>query len=117
MSQPDWPEGADGDVFRQLAYLDFDFSQPHEVEYTVDFSTWPPPAEAEEILSKIFLTVDLFGPEEDDEEEEIEEDNGIAVCTTHGLVTYETVVATMRRADEAMAPFGGKCDSWGVTQS
>jgi len=38
----DWPDDADGGVFRNLAANAFDFSKQYSVDYNVDFDSWPP---------------------------------------------------------------------------
>jgi hypothetical protein len=45
----DWPDDADGGVFRRLAAVGFDFSQDWSVDYNVDFESWPPAEAALEL--------------------------------------------------------------------
>jgi hypothetical protein len=46
----DWPDDADGDVFRRLHTAGFDFSQSRSIDYNVDFKTWPPSEAALDLL-------------------------------------------------------------------
>ena len=102
----DWPDDADGGVFRNLAADDFDFSVQHVVDYNVDFEIWPPPAVALEWLHAHFGELELYAPSEDM--------GGYVQFQMLGRLTYEVVTSTQRRVSTAMAPFGGVCESWGV---
>ena len=103
-----WPNDADGGVFRRLVEHGFDFSKSHTVDYNVDFDVWPPPSEAIAALRSIYGAVELYGPDELGQ--------GYAQFQIHGPVTYETVTSVQRRTSSAVASFGGICESWGVTQ-
>ena len=103
-----WPDDADGGVFRRLVEHGFDFSKSHTVDYNVDFDAWPPPSEAIATLRSIYGAVELYDPDEFGQ--------GYAQFKAHGPVTYEAVTSVQRRTSSAMASFGGICESWGVTQ-
>ena len=105
---PDWPDDADGGVFRRLAEHHFDFSKSHTVDYNIDFINWPPPQQALALLESMYGSVALYEPDE--------HGDGFAQFRVHGRVTYEGVVSVQRSASNAMRPFGGICESWGVTQ-
>lgn len=102
----DWPDDADGGVFRNLAADNFDFSAQHSVDYNVDFESWPPPAVALEWLQTHYGELGLCPPNEDM--------NGYVQFQILGRLTYEGVTSTQRRVSVAMEPFGGVCESWGV---
>ena len=104
----DWPDDADGGVFRRLARHNFDFSRPHSVDYNVDFRRWPPPAEAVTLLKAMYGAVELYEPSE--------HGNGYAQFQVYAPVTYEGVTSVQRTASAAMEAFGGVCESWGVMQ-
>lgn len=101
-----WPDDADGDVFRRLLADDFDFFVPHTVDYNVDFDDWPP---SDEALSRLAQLVGEFEVIEPDEE-----GDGYVCFQVTGLVTYEGVMRVQRETSEALEPFGGVCESWGV---
>jgi Regulator of ribonuclease activity B len=103
-----WPDDADGDVFRRLFEHGFDFSTSHTVDYNIDFDAWPPPSEAIDALRSIYGVVALYEPDDLGQ--------GYAQFQIYGPVTYETVTSVQRRASSVMASFGGICESWGVTQ-
>ncbi len=105
-SIPDWPSDADGDVFRRLAASGFDFSRDWSVDYNVDFENWPPTDCALKLLEFEFGALSLFPPDE----------SGIGYVQFQilGPVTYEHVTSTQQRVTDAMRPFGGVCESWGV---
>ncbi len=60
----DWPDDADGGVFRRLVEHGFDFSKPHSVDYNVDFESWPPVQVAIELLESLYGPVTLYDPDE-----------------------------------------------------
>jgi hypothetical protein len=102
----DWPDDADGGVFRNLAEDNFDFSKPYSVDYNVDFENWPPPAAALEWLRSQYGTLGLYPSDEDG--------SGYVQFQVVDRVTYEGVTSIQRHVSIAMVPFGGVCESWGV---
>ena len=102
----DWPDDADGDVFRRLVANGFDFSKPWSVDYNVDFSNWPPPAKAIEVLTEMYGEVTIYPPED--------HFNGWLLFKCFGRVAYDDVIAVQLRATAAMRPYGGICETWGV---
>jgi len=101
-----WPNDADGDVLRRLQDDGFDFSASHEVDYMVDFDPWPPAPAALAKLEALYGKVELHAPDQDDD--------GYAEVKLQGKLSYETVVGTQRAISDAMQPYGGYCNSWGV---
>lgn len=61
----DWPNDADGDVFRRLVENGFDFSEPHTVDYNVDFDVWPPAQTALDTLRSLFGAIEVIDPDDD----------------------------------------------------
>ena len=104
----DWPDDADGSVFRRLVEHDFDFSKPHSVDYNVDFESWPPAQGAIELLDSLYGPVTLYDPDE--------HGDSYIQFQIHAPVTYEGVTAVQRKVSAAMEPYGGVCESWGVMQ-
>jgi hypothetical protein len=102
----DWPEDADGGVFRRLASDGFDFSRDWTVDYNVDFESWPPADAALDVLRSEYGQLALFPPDGDGE--------GYVQFQVVGPVTYERVTSMQRRVSSEMLPFGGVCESWGV---
>jgi hypothetical protein len=103
-----WPDDADGDVFRRLAAHSFDFSRPYAVDYNVDFKCWPPARAALDLLDARHGPIRVFEPGE--------HGDGYVQFQLHGPLTYEGVISVQRAVSVAMAPFGGVCESWGVMQ-
>ena len=104
----DWPDDADGGVFRHLTEHGFDFSKPHSVDYNIDFDHWPPPEEAIALLESMYGPVSLYDSDE--------HGGGYAQFQVNGPVTYDGVTSVQRTATSAMESFGGVCESWGVLQ-
>lgn len=102
----DWPDDADGGVFRRLAEAGFDFSQEWSVDYNVDFEDWPPAKEALEWLRSAYGRLSLYPLDA--------HGAGYVQFQVVGPVTYESVTSIQRRVSAAMLPFGGVCESWGV---
>jgi len=102
----DWPGDADGDVLRRLAEAGFDFLKSWSVDYNVDFERWPPAQSALDLLAATYGQLGLYPPDE--------HGDGYVQFHVVGVVTYEGVAAVQSRASEAMQPFGGVCESWGV---
>ena len=101
-----WPDDADGDVFRRLAAAGFDFSKSWTVEYNVDFESWPPPNEALDLLCSMYGHLDLYPSDSDGD--------GYVQFQVAGPVTYEGVTSIQHRTSVEMRPFSGVCESWGV---
>jgi len=106
VSQVQWPNDSDGDVFRRLLADGFDFSSSYTVDYNIDFDSWPPDPGAVAWLRETFGSVTIYEPEDGYE--------GYALIREQGLVEYSRVVEVQRLVSDAMAAFGGVCESWGV---
>src|ERR1700734_2389573 len=101
-----WPADADGDVLRRLRDRGFDFSRRYTIDFNIDFDAWPPSQTAIARLKEIHQNVTLFEPEG--------EPTGEVVVQITDLVSYDLVVRTQAAISNAMRPFGGRCDAWGV---
>ena len=96
-----WPNDADGEVLRSLQAGVFDFAKP----CLIDFDNWPPPSAAMSMLSREYPSLKIYEPDG--------ELRGYLQVQVYGLLTYELVTRVQRSISEAMAPFGGRCESWG----
>ena len=101
-----WPNDADGDVFRRLQSRGFDFHREYLVDFDVEFESWPPAAGAIDLLRKEYPSTVVY--------DETDERSGYVQFQVHGRVTYEMVTRVQAMISALMAPFGGKCESWGV---
>ena len=101
-----WPEDANGDVLRRLKEAGFNFSVPHEIEFNVDFTSWPPPQKSISWLRSNYQSVTVYEPDA--------EFRGYALFTVVAPVTYEFVVSTQAQVSNALSPEGGICESWGL---
>ena len=102
----DWPDDADGGVFRNLEADSFDFTKSWTVDYNVDFESWPPAPAALELLQTMYGVLGLYPPDE--------HGDGYVQFQIFGLLSYEVVTSVQRRTSAVMHPFGGVCESWGV---
>lgn len=101
-----WPDDADGDVFRSLEADGCDFSKSYVVDFFVDFEDWPPSEEALAALTAAYTEVAIA----DEEEEEVP----CVIVKIEGVLTYEFVTETQAKISEVAKPFGGVCMDWGV---
>lgn len=109
-----WPNDADGDVFRQLKAHDFDFQQPCVVHFNVDFDDWPPAPDALELLDELYDDVTLIEADEQDLAEGAEA--GYVQIQIEELLSYEFVVELQVQITRQLQAFAARCNSWGVSQ-
>jgi len=101
-----WPNVADGDVLRRMEASGFDFTKPQEIDFMIDFKSWPPDAKAVEILSAKFGDVELFDPDD--------EGAGYALVKVTAKVGYELVMHYQEEISLIMGAYDGWCESWGA---
>ncbi|MEM9965997.1 MAG: ribonuclease E inhibitor RraB [Asticcacaulis sp.] len=100
----DWPNDADGDVFRRLKATGFNFSSATSIDFIVDFETWPPESRAMELLKEAFP------------EAEFDSGEDYLVIILNAKLAYGFVTETQNKISELLSPFNAQCDSWGVLQ-
>ena len=102
-----WPGDADGDVLRRLAVQGFDFAKPHVIDFNIDFANWPPAVDALSVLARTYPGAKLYDPEDDSP--------GYVLVQVTEKLSYDLVIRIQAEISAAMAPFGGNCESWGVS--
>lgn len=100
------PRDVDGEALDKLKENGFDFSKPRLVEFTVDFSSWPPHREAMKRLSRDYPSVAVCRGDGDQD--------GYLEFQVYALVSYELVTNIQSHVTELMAPYNGVCCSWVV---
>ena len=103
-----WPNDADGDVLRRMEQEDFDFSKPHPIDFNVDFDEWPPDSKAVALVKKQYPGTVVHEPKD--------EYGGYLQFQVHDRVSYELVMRIQRQVSALVAPYDGRCESWGVMQ-
>ena len=103
-----WPNNADGDVFRRLERSGFDFAAEHVVDFNIDLVDWPPAPGLIAEIRRRYAEWSQIAPEDDY--------RGYIEIQVRAPVTYEFVISMQRELSELAGPFGGVCESWGVTQ-
>jgi hypothetical protein len=103
-----WPANADGDVFRRLEASGFNFDAEHVVDYNVDFDSWPPPQAALAVLRENYPNAQVHEPED--------RLGGYVQFQERGRLSYRRVIDVQHMITDAMRPYGGVCESWGVMQ-
>jgi len=106
-----WPENADGDVFRKLAAQNFDFDKQYTIDFKVDFSSWPPPASAIESLKAEYPNLKVVDVADGTNSPS---EKGYITLKINDTVNYDLVAETQSKVTRIMKPFGGWCYSWGV---
>lgn len=101
-----WPDDADGDVLRRIQASGFDFKREVEIDFIVDFDTWPPAEEVVRVLRAHYSRVKVHSPDATG--------NGYVRFVVHAALTYELVMQVQSSVSALAAPFGGVCESWGV---
>ena len=107
-----WPQGVDGDVLRLLQGRGFDFNLEHEIEFMIDFESWPlSKIQQAEVLTKLpevsFVETEAHLLEEGDP-------TGYASLKVTSKVTYDFVTKEPKRLSNLFANMKGFCDSWVV---
>lgn len=105
----DWPENKDGELLRRLQRDGINLSQPHTVEFNVDFDHWPPPADVLTLLKEKYGNLKLFEPGFLHEMQE-----GYASLKIVSEVSYDFVINTQREITDEVHCFGGYCNSWAI---
>lgn len=107
-----WPNNADGDVFRRLESDGFDFSKIYEVDFNIDFDHWPLSTKEIDYVKNLYPNSELIEPDLDDEIEGSV--IGYVLININAQLTYEFVVDTQKNITEKMSVIGGVCESWGL---
>ena len=90
-----FPNDVDGDVLRRLEDSGFDFSKKWEIDFNVDFNSWPPSQEALSILEKEYGAIAVFEPDE--------QSSGYVLFNITSIVSYELIMDTQRKASSLMS--------------
>jgi hypothetical protein len=101
-----WPNDADGDVFRRLNAKGFDFSRSHIIDFNVDFDQWPPSKKAISAITNAFPEVRMY--------DDSESGGGYMIFNLSCVLTYELVMETQAKATALVAEYGGRCETWGI---
>ena len=107
-----WPNNSDGDVFRRLKDVGFDFNAEHEIEFNIDFNSWPLKQEVINRILFLYPNCEFVDPDEDDLLAGVE--FGFVQFKVVAKLTYELVVNTQSEATKNVNEFGGICESWGT---
>ncbi len=103
-----WPNNADGDVFRRLNDSNFNFSIKNTIDFNIDFDNWPPQSDVVNRLQKKYSRIKIIEPDD--------EYSGYISFQIHNKLTYNLVIRIQKDISELVKPFGGICESWGVMQ-
>ena len=109
-----WPNDVDGDVFRRLEQHGFDFEKVHEIDFNIDFNSWPLSVETVDYIRSLYSSIEIIEPDEEDIE------NGDTVGYMQFQVvsklTYDLVMDIQKKVTDEVSKYGGWCESWGVMQ-
>ncbi|MBE0368162.1 ribonuclease E inhibitor RraB [Pseudoalteromonas aurantia] len=107
-----WPTDSDADVLRLLEERNFDFSAVHDVEFNIDFESWPLSQDQRAVILELLPNASFVDPDEDSIEEG--DESGYVSVTVKSKVTYEFIVQEQKRFGGLFSNLGGFCNSWGV---
>ncbi|MCW8931332.1 MAG: ribonuclease E inhibitor RraB [Gammaproteobacteria bacterium] len=107
-----WPNDIDGDVFKRLESHNFDFSKQHEIEFIIDFDTWPLPTKTISEIEELFPECEFIEPDEEDIRNG--DTTGYVQFYITEMLTYKFIINKQKEITKKVKPFGGWCDSWGV---
>jgi hypothetical protein len=97
-----WPNDADGDVMRQLQDDRFDFNREVEIDFNIDFDRLPPDSSVVDLLKDKLPSAQVS----------IEDD--CILVQMRARLTYSFVTGMQADLTQISAPFGGRCESWGL---
>ncbi len=101
-----WPDTADGDVFRRLKEHKFDFKANYDIDFDIDFNEWPPQKEAIELIDSKYPNLQVFKPDEECE--------GYLSIRINTKLDYDFVIQMQNELTRLMQPYKGWCNAWGV---
>lgn len=84
----------------------FDFDKAVDIDFNVDFDSWPPSEELVSMLRSQFKLVKVYSPDSSGD--------GYVQVILNAVPTYELVIFIQKSVSEMAARFGGVCESWGV---
>ena len=106
---PCGPLDVDREALEKLRENGFDFSKSRLIDFTVDFTSWPPHRRAMRLLQQDYPSVAFCTIEEGEA--------GYLEFQVYALLSYKLVTNTRRYVTELMAPYSGVCSSWSVVES
>ena len=108
-----YPDDANGDVFRRMERHGFDFSQEHVVDFHAVMAT----EEEADKVARMFLADHKAGQKLENIETKPHEVGGMCLdLAKKMIVTYESVAAFEALLAERVSQFEGYLDGWGVMQ-
>jgi hypothetical protein len=102
----DWPNDADGNVFRSLESQGFDFSKKYIIDFNIDLGDVLRSEEALEVLRTKYPSAEIYDHSDDDPPY-------LQLQITSKL-SYPFVMKIQSDLTNVMRPFNAWCDSWGV---
>lgn len=109
-----WPNDADGDVFRRLEENGFNFEKEYEIDFNIDFNSWPLSDEIIASIRSLYPSIEVIEPDEEDLESG--ENIGYMQFQVVSKLTYDLVMDIQKQVTEKVKKYGGWCESWGVMQ-
>lgn len=106
VTPPQWPDDADGDVFRSLANEGFDFDARHRIDFILELELWPPSPGMFTLLASQYSEVQAEAPARGE--------RGFIRFSVDGRLSYELVRSIQRSVSDLASAWGGVCESWGV---
>lgn len=108
-----WPNDADGDVFRSLKARGFDFEQQVIIDINLDFDHWPLAEDELLAITTLYPNVEIINPESG---EDIGNgvDFGFLQFQIFKKLNYDFIIELQSSITQTISIYGGWCDSWGL---
>jgi hypothetical protein len=112
LDKKDWPTDSDGDMLRLLEERNFDFNSLHNIEFNIDFQSWP--LDKEQRNAVIAQLPEAIFVQPDEESIAEGDESGYVSFSVKNKVTYEFITQEQKRLGALFSDIGGFCNSWGV---
>ena len=113
---PEFPNDENGQVLKAMQEAGMDLSQPCDIEFSHLFEHEPQARSMEAEATSQGARVEVFEPEELDEEEEIEESVWDVVCVFTMVPSHKAITELETKLADIAQRLGGRADGWGVMQ-
>ena len=107
-----WPDDTDGDVFRILDERNFDFESEQDIEFSIDFRSWPLSIKAQQKALEKLPGSKFIELDEEYQDDDI--NSGYLSYIIKCRVTFEFVTEEQKKLSNIFDELDGYCDSWRV---
>ena len=99
----------DRELIARLQRDGVNVSQVHTIEFNIDFTDWPPPVDAIDVLKNKYGNIKSYEP---DRLNDIHD--GYLAVRVNSILTAEFVAEKQKQITAIVSQFGGYCNTWAV---